>query len=114
MDRSALAVFDGCGADVRIGWLSAAEATASLVVTPVNDAPMAPGGTVRAKENAAALGLNVVLLMSDKQDAFVTCIADEFRDVPHQFCVNHFCRDLAKPILAMDSTAKKKMLANIR
>jgi hypothetical protein len=69
---------------------------------------------LRAKEIAAALGLNVVLWMSDKQDAFVTCIADEFPDVPHRFCMNHFCRDLAKPILAMDSTAKKKMRANIR
>jgi len=26
----------------------------------------------------------------------------------HRFCVNHFLRDLAKPVLALDSTAKKK------
>jgi hypothetical protein len=69
---------------------------------------------LRAKEIAVSLGLNVVLWMSDKQDAFVKCVADEFSDVPHRFCMNHFCRDLAKPILAMDSTAKKKMRAKIR
>lgn len=69
---------------------------------------------VRAKEIADGLGLNVVLWISDKQDAFVKCVADEFPDVPHRFCANHFCRDLAKPVLALDSTAKKKMRAKIR
>ena len=69
---------------------------------------------LRAQEIAKALGLNVVLWMSDKQDAFVTCIGDKFPDVPHRFCVNHFCRDLATPIQARDSTAKKKMRAKIR
>ena len=69
---------------------------------------------LRAKEIAEGLGLNVVLWMSDKQDAFVTCIADEFSGVPHRFCTNHFVRDLARPILAIDSTAKKKMRAKIR
>ena len=51
----------------------------------------------------------VVLWMSDKQDALVTCIADEFPGVPHRYWENHFFRDLAKPVLEMDSTAKKKM-----
>lgn len=69
---------------------------------------------LRAKEIASGLGLNVVLWISDKQDAFVKCVADEFPDVPHRFCVNHFVRDLAKPIQALDSTAKKKMRAKIR
>lgn len=69
---------------------------------------------LRTKEIAEGLGLNVVLWISDKQDAFVKCIVDEFPDVPHRFCANHFFRDLAKPVLAIDSTAKKKMRANIR
>ena len=69
---------------------------------------------LRTKEIANDLGLNVVLWISDKQDAFVKCVADEFPDVPHRFCANHFFRDLAKPVLAIDSTAKKKMRANIR
>ena len=56
----------------------------------------------------------VVLWMSDKQDAFVKCIADEFPGVPHRYCENHFFRDLAKPVLEMDSTAKKKMRAKVR
>ena len=69
---------------------------------------------VRAHEIADGLGLKVVLWISDKQDAFVKWVAEMFPDVPHRFCVNHFFRDLAKPILALDSTAKKKMRAKIR
>jgi hypothetical protein len=68
----------------------------------------------RANEIADGLGLKVVLWISDKQDAFVKCVAEMFPDVPHRFCANHFFRDLAKPVLALDSTAKKKMRAKIR
>jgi hypothetical protein len=69
---------------------------------------------VRAKELADKLNLQVVLWISDKQDAFLKCIAEEFSDVPHRYCENHFFRDLAKPILEIDSTAKKTMRAKIR
>ena len=69
---------------------------------------------VRAKEIADRQGLKVELWISDKQDAFLKCVADVFPDVPHRFCANHFFRDLAKPVLALDSTAKKKMRAKIR
>lgn len=69
---------------------------------------------IRAKELAGKLNLQVVLWISDKQDAFLKCIAEEFSDVPHRYCENHFFRDLAKPILEIDSTAKKKMRAKIR
>jgi len=69
---------------------------------------------VRAKELAQAMNKRVVLWMSDKQDAFVTCIAEEFPGVPHRYCENHFFRDLAKPVLEMDSTAKKKMRSKVR
>lgn len=69
---------------------------------------------VRAKEIADRHGLIVKLWISDKQDAFVKCVAEMFPDVPHRFCVNHFFRDLAKSVLALDSTAKKKMRAKIR
>jgi len=69
---------------------------------------------VRAKGLAEKLDLNVVLWISDKQDAFLTCIAEEFPGVPHRYCENHFFRDLAKPVLDMDSTAKKKTRAKIR
>ena len=34
--------------------------------------------------------------------------------MPHRYCENHFFRDLAKPVLDMDSTAKKKMRGKIR
>ena len=69
---------------------------------------------IRAKELSASLNLKVVLWISDKQDAFVSCAAAEFPDVPHRYCENHFFRDLAKPVLEADSTAKKKMRAKIR
>ena len=69
---------------------------------------------VRAKEIADRQGLKVELWISDKQDAFLKCVADVFPDVPHRFCANHFFRDLAKPVLALDSTAKKNMRAKIR
>jgi len=58
--------------------------------------------------------LKVVLWISDKQDAFLKCIAEEFSGVPHRYCENHFFRDLAKPVLDMDSTAKKTMRGRIR
>ena len=69
---------------------------------------------VRAKELAARLEVKIVLWMSDKQDAFIKCIAEEFPGVPHRYCINHFFRDLAQPVLDLDSTAKKKMRAKIR
>ena len=69
---------------------------------------------VRAKRLARMLDLNVVLWISDKQDAFLKCVATEFSGVPHRYCENHFFRDLAKPVLDLDSTAKTKMRAKIR
>ena len=69
---------------------------------------------VRAREWAERLGRSVRLWMSDKQEAFVKAIAQEFPDVPHRYCSNHFLRDLAKPMLALDSHAKVKMRRKIR
>jgi hypothetical protein len=69
---------------------------------------------VRTKKLSRTMNKRVVLWMSDKQDAFVKCIADEFPDVPHRYCENHFFRDLAKPVLEMDSTAKKRMRGKVR
>jgi len=34
--------------------------------------------------------------------------------VPHRYCSNHFLRDLAKPVLELDSHAKVKMRGKIR
>lgn len=68
----------------------------------------------RAKKMVEALEKRVMLWMSDKQDAFVTCIAEEFPGVPHRYCQNHFIRDVAKPVLEIDSTAKKKMRSKVR
>src|SRR5216684_728843 len=52
--------------------------------------------------------------MSEKQDAFVKAIAAEFEDVPHRYCQNHFLRDVAQPVLDVDSRAKVKMRRKVR
>jgi hypothetical protein len=69
---------------------------------------------IQARAWATQLGLPVHLWLSDKQDAFVTGIAAEFPGVPHRYCVNHFLRDLAKPMLDADSHAKVKMRRKVR
>src|SRR4029077_4405827 len=68
----------------------------------------------QARAWATQLGLPVHLWLSDKQDAFVTGIAAEFPGVPHRYCVNHFMRDVAKPMLDADSHAKVKMRSKVR
>jgi hypothetical protein len=52
--------------------------------------------------------------MSDKQDAFVTAIAAEFPSTPHRYCQNHFLRDVAQPVLELDSRAKVTMRSKVR
>jgi len=69
---------------------------------------------VQAKEWAERLGCRVRLWMSDKQDAFVKTIADVCPGVPHRYCGNHFLRDVAKPVLELDSHAKVQMRGKIR
>jgi hypothetical protein len=68
----------------------------------------------RAREVAECLGKPVRLWMSDKQDAFVKGIARVFPGAPHRYCVNHFLRDLAKPMLKADSYAKVHMRKKVR
>jgi hypothetical protein len=67
-----------------------------------------------AKELAEELGKPVKAWVSDKQDAFVTSIAAEFPGIPHRYCLNHFMRDLAKPMLERDSHAKVQMRSKVR
>jgi hypothetical protein len=69
---------------------------------------------VRAKQIAQALGKPVDLWMSDKQDAFVKAIAAEFPSAAHRYCENHFVRDVAKPVLDIDSHAKVQMRSKVR
>jgi hypothetical protein len=68
----------------------------------------------KAKAWAESLGKTVVLWLSDRQDAFVTGIAAEFPDVPHRYCDNHFLRDVAKPVLEVDSHSKVAMRKKVR
>lgn len=68
----------------------------------------------RAREIARTLGKPVRLWISDKQDAFVKAIAQEFPGVPHRYCQNHFLRELARPTLESDSHAKVQMRKKIR
>jgi hypothetical protein len=68
----------------------------------------------RAKLWVQSLGLPVRLWMSDKQEAFLKGAETEFPGVPHRYCVNHFLRDLAKPMLEQDSHAKVQMRKQVR
>jgi hypothetical protein len=68
----------------------------------------------QARMWAERLGKPVRLWISDKQDAVVRGIAAEFPGVPHRYCANHFLRDVAKPVLDVDSRAKVKMRRSIR
>ena len=69
---------------------------------------------VLARQWAERLVKPVRAWMSDKQDAFVKAIATEFPGIPHRYCQNHFVRDLAKPVLDMDSEAKVTMRSKVR
>ena len=69
---------------------------------------------VLARQWAERVAKPVRVWMSDKQDAFVTAIAAEFSGTPHRYCPNHFMRDLAKPVLEMDSRAKVRMRRKVR
>jgi len=69
---------------------------------------------VQATEWAERLGCRVRRWLSDKQEAFVQTIASVCPGVPHRYCSNHFLRDLAKPVLELDSHAKVQMRGKIR
>ena len=68
----------------------------------------------QARQWTERLGKRVRVWMSDKQDAFLKGIEAEFPGVPHRYCENHFMRDLAKPVLDMDSNAKVQMRRKVR
>jgi len=68
----------------------------------------------QARAWATQVGLPVHLWLSDKHDAFVPGIAAEFPEVPHRYGVNHFLRDVAKPMLEAESHAKVKMRRTVR
>lgn len=69
---------------------------------------------VVARQWSERLAKPVQVWMSDKQDAFVKAIASEFPGTPHRYCQNHFLRDVARPVLDMDSRAKVKMRRKVR
>jgi len=69
---------------------------------------------VGARQWSECLDKPVRVWRSEKQDAFVTAIADEFPGIPHRYCHNHFLRDAAQPVLDMDSRAKVKMRRKVR
>jgi len=69
---------------------------------------------VLARQWTERLRKPVRLWMSDKQDAFVKAIGTEFPTTPHRYCHNHFLRDVAKPVLELDSQSKVKMRSKVR
>src|SRR5256712_8529709 len=69
---------------------------------------------VLARQWAERLAKPVGVWMSDTQDAFVHAIGMEFPTTPHRYCHNHFLRDVAKPVLELDSPAKVTMRHKVR
>src|SRR5712691_984326 len=69
---------------------------------------------VVARQWAERLDKPVRWWLSEKQNAFVKAIASEFPGTPHRYCYNHFLRDVAQPVLEMDSRAKVKMRRKVR
>jgi hypothetical protein len=69
---------------------------------------------VLACQWAERLAKPVRVWMSEKQDAFVKAIAEEFSGPPHRYCHNHCMRDVAKPVLEMDRRAKVTMRRKVR
>ena len=63
---------------------------------------------------AERLGKPVRAWVSDKQAAFVKAIGEVFPGVPHRYCKNHFMRDVAKPVVDADSTAKVRLRRRVR
>jgi hypothetical protein len=67
-----------------------------------------------ARQGAAHLDTPVRAWRSDKQDAFVTALADECVGVPHRYCPHHLLREVAPPVLDMESQAQVKRRSNVR
>ena len=67
-----------------------------------------------ARQWAERVAKPVGVWMSDKQDAFVKAIGTEFPTPPHRYCQNHLLRDLAKPVLELDSQTKVKRRRKVR
>jgi len=63
---------------------------------------------------AERLGKPVHAWVSDKQGAFVKTIGEVFPGVPHRYCKNHFMRDVAKPVVEADSSAKVQLRRKVR
>ena len=63
---------------------------------------------------AERLGKPVRAWVSDKQGAFVKGIGEVFPGVPHRYCKNHFMRDVAKPVVEADSSAKVRLRRRVR
>lgn len=66
------------------------------------------------RDLAHQLGLPVVGVVSDKQDALVQGFANVFPGVDHRYCHNHFLRDVAKPVLEEDSHIKVETRTHVR
>lgn len=68
----------------------------------------------RTKMICDQLGVKVRCWMTDKQGAFLYGIKKEFPEAIHRYCQNHFIRDLAKPMMEIDSKAKVEMRKKVR
>ena len=71
-------------------------------------------GIALARQWAERLAKPVGGWMSDKPEAFGQASGTEFPPTPHRDGHNHLLRDVAKPVLELDSQAKGKMRRTVR
>jgi hypothetical protein len=61
-----------------------------------------------------ALGVPIVGVISDGQDAIRKAVAQALPGIPHQLCHFHYLREAAKPIFEADRHAKKELKKRVR
>ena len=61
-----------------------------------------------------ATGLQVSVVLSDKQQGLVPAIHTVFPDAKHALCQSHYLKNLAKPIAAADETMKVQLRKSVR
>ena len=69
----------------------------------------------RTADLAAAIGVKILGIVSDKERSLVPAIAEAFPGIPHQFCQTHFLKNVAEPLKEDDrklaTGAKETVLA---
>jgi Transposase, Mutator family len=86
------------GVTLRCGWMSQQDHAAF----------------VRFLRPIADLGLQVSAVMSDKQSALLSAVAEVFPRAKHAFCQSHYLRNIAVPVAEADEAMKLLLRQDLR